>query len=236
MGEVVHGDYNQWANPDTLDSVTNYEAYKGLYSSLVDINYFEIAYSLNREFGPEGIYKNFTLYNFVDNHDVDRVASKLKNPVWLYPLYLLLFTMPGIPSVYYGSEWGLEGVKGPWSDAPLRPMLDLAEISSNGPQIDLAAAIQRLANVRRNLPALQSGDYHELLVNHQQLAFSRKFNGQTVIVALNSSTEIVNITLELDIQNGTLRDQLEPNTTYAVVNRKAEIALPPTWGRILVLG
>ena len=236
MGEVVHGDYNQWANPDTLDSVTNYEAYKGLYSSLVDINYFEIAYSLNREFGPEGIYKNFTPYNFVDNHDVDRVASKLKNPVWLYPLYLLLFTMPGIPSVYYGSEWGLEGVKGPWSDAPLRPMLDLAEISSNGPQIDLAAAIQRLANVRRNLPALQSGDYHELLVNHQQLAFSRKFNGQTVIVALNSSTEIVNITLELDIQNGTLRDQLEPNTTYAVVNRKVEISLPPTWGRILVLG
>ena len=236
MGEVVHGDYNQWANPDTLDSVTNYEAYKGLYSSLVDINYFEIAYSLNREFGPEGIYKNFTLYNFVDNHDVDRVASKLKNPVWLYPLYLLLFTMPGIPSVYYGSEWGLEGVKGPWSDAPLRPMLDLAEISSNGPQIDLAAAIQRLANVHRNLPALQSGDYHELLVNHQQLAFSRQFNGQTVIVALNSSTEIVNITLELDIQNGILRDQLEPNTTYAVVNRKAEIAMPPTWGRILVLG
>ena len=63
-----------------LDSVTNYECYKGLYSSLVERNYFEIAYALNRQFGPDGIYRGLPLYNFADNHDVNRVASSLRNP------------------------------------------------------------------------------------------------------------------------------------------------------------
>ena len=109
MGEVVLGDYRRWVNERTLDSVTNYECYKGLWSSLVDTNYFEIAYALNRQFGRDGIYRGLPLYNFVDNHDVDRVASRLNKAEHLYPLYCLLFTMPGIPSIYYGSEWGISG-------------------------------------------------------------------------------------------------------------------------------
>ena len=106
MGEIIHGDYNRWANPEMLDSVTNYECYKGIYSSHNDKNYFEIAYSLNRQFGDGGIYKNIYTYNFVDNHDVNRLASVLRNPEHLENVYTLLFTMPGAPSVYYGSEWG----------------------------------------------------------------------------------------------------------------------------------
>ena len=235
MGEVVHGDYRQWANPETLDSVTNYEAYKGLYSSLSDINYFEIAYSLKRQFGPEGMYRDLSLYNFVDNHDVDRVASKLKNASWLYPLYLLLYTIPGIPSIYYGSEWGLEGEKGPWSDTQLRPVLELAKISTQSPQPELPGVIRRLADIRGNLPALQSGNYQELMVSHQQLAFSRQYNGQTVVVTLNSSSEAVNIALSTDWEHGNLRDQLDQNAVFSIDNRKVEITLPPTWGRILVL-
>ena len=87
MGEVVAGDYQKWLQQGGLDSVTNYEAYKGLYSSHVDKNYFEIAYSLNRQFGKDGLYRQIPLYNFADNHDVDRVASVLRNPDHLYPLY-----------------------------------------------------------------------------------------------------------------------------------------------------
>ena len=80
MGEIIFGDYKRWANPEMLDSVTNYECYKGLYSSHNDANYFEIDYSINRQFGKSGIYKGINLYNFVDNHDVNRLASTLKNP------------------------------------------------------------------------------------------------------------------------------------------------------------
>ncbi|MEZ4517460.1 MAG: alpha-amylase family glycosyl hydrolase [Chloroflexota bacterium] len=125
MGEVVHGDYRQWANENMLDSTTNYEVYKGLYSSHVDHNYFEIAYSLNRQFGPDGLYRGLYLYNFADNHDVNRVAGNLTNPAHLYPLYGLLFTMPGIPSVYYGSEWGIAGKRTATSDRMLRPAIDI---------------------------------------------------------------------------------------------------------------
>jgi cyclomaltodextrinase len=109
MGEVVHGHYQDWANPNHLHSVTNYEAYKGLYSSLNDKNYFEIAYSLQRQFGDGGIYKDLILYNFVDNHDVNRIISQLEEKNQIYLLYTLLFTMPGVPSIYYGSEWESRG-------------------------------------------------------------------------------------------------------------------------------
>ncbi len=103
-GEIIHGDYRRWANPDMLDAVTNYEVCKGLHSSLNDRNYFEIACALNRQFGPNGLYRGLPLYNFADNHDVNRVASDLKHPDHLYPLYALLFSMPGVSSLYYGSE------------------------------------------------------------------------------------------------------------------------------------
>lgn len=235
MGEVVHGDYRQWANPDMLDSVTNYEAYKGLYSSLLEKNYFEIAYSLNREFGNAGIYRDLRLYNFVDNHDVDRVASKLNQSDMLYPLYILLFTMPGIPSIYYGSEWGLKGVKGPWSDASLRPALDLGHVNDNPTEQDLPKVIRKLSQFRRELPGLKHGNYQERHVNHQQLAFSRTFEDQTVFIVLNSSSESKTISIKMDQRSGLLRDQLEPEWTSAVVDGKTEISIPPTWGRILVL-
>eukprot|EP00828_Plagiopyla_frontata_P040182 TRINITY_DN5373_c0_g1_i3.p1 TRINITY_DN5373_c0_g1~~TRINITY_DN5373_c0_g1_i3.p1 ORF type:complete len:433 (+),score=63.87 TRINITY_DN5373_c0_g1_i3:127-1299(+) len=121
LGEIIHGDYRRWANEDCLDSVTNYECYKGIYSSHNDKNYFEIAHSLNRMFGKGGLYANLCLYNFVDNHDVSRISSILKYEDYLYNVYTILYTMPGIPSIYYGSEYGIKGVKANGTDLPLRP-------------------------------------------------------------------------------------------------------------------
>lgn len=121
MGEIIHGNYNVWANERMLDSVTNYECYKGLYSSHNDHNYFEIAHSLARQFAKGGIYEHLKLYNFVDNHDVNRLASMLKEQQDLFNVYTLLYTMPGIPSIYYGSEWAIKGTKQYGSDAQLRP-------------------------------------------------------------------------------------------------------------------
>lgn len=98
MGEVIHGDYARWANDDVLHSVTNYELHKGLYSGHNDHNYFEIAHTIRREFDENGgIYKGRTLYSFADNHDVDRLASKLNNKAHMFPEYTLLYTLPGIP-------------------------------------------------------------------------------------------------------------------------------------------
>lgn len=113
VGETLHGDYNQIMNDAMLHSVTNYECYKGLYSSFNSMNMFEINHSLLRQFGPEQwtLYKGKHLLSFVDNHDVTRVASILTNEKHLPLIYALAFGMPGIPCVYYGSEWGEKAKK-----------------------------------------------------------------------------------------------------------------------------
>jgi glycosidase len=228
MGEVIHGDYRQWANADTLDSVTNYECYKGLYSSHVDHNYFEIAYALNRQFGAEGMYRDLPLYNFADNHDVNRVVSNLKNSAHLYPLYCLLFTMPGVPSIYYGSEWGIAGDKQHGGDPALRPALDLANLSYNGPHADLPRVIGRLAQIRRDIPALRYGDYQQIKVDHEQFIFARQLGDQSVIIAVNASDQPVKLNFQL------------PQGAYDILNPDAAIGgsplhIDPAWARIVLL-
>ena len=235
IGEVVHGDYREWANPATLDSVTNYECYKGLYASLKDANYFEIAYGINRQFGDDGIYRGIPLYNFVDNHDVDRVASKLNDPGLLYPLYMLLFTMPGIPSIYYGSEWGITGVKARWTDAPLRPALDIKSMMHKAPQPDLSSVIQRLSKIRQASPALKSGTYRQIFVDHKQYAFLRQLEEEKVLIILNSDVEKKELVLEVPWREGVLKDQLNPGGPFSIHDGKVRLSIPPRWGRILLL-
>ena len=125
LGETLHGDYRQWMNQEMCHSVTNYECYKGLWSALNSGNMFEIAHSLGRQFGPEEwtLYKNAHLLSFLDNHDVPRIATKLQDQNQLVPAWGLVFGMPGVPAVYYGSEWGIEGEKRD-QDWELRPALE----------------------------------------------------------------------------------------------------------------
>ena len=231
MGEVIHGDYTRWANPDMLDSVTNYECYKGIYSSHNDKNYFEIAYSLNRQFGAGGIYKNIYTYNFADNHDVNRLMSTLRNEEHSKNVYTLLFTMPGIPSVYYGSEWGVQGVKQNQSDAPLRPCLQLAQAAdADG---SLAEHIGRLAALRQALPALRYGDYEQVLVKNEQFVYRRTADGQAVYIALNLAGTQSTVEFAVNSED-TLTDMLNQNSVFSVQHGHASIPVPPCSARILV--
>ena len=176
MGEIIHGDYKRWANPEMLDSVTNYECYKGIYSSHNDKNYFEINYSINRQFGNGGIYQGVALYNFVDNHDVNRLASTL--------CYTLMYCMPGIPSVYYGSEYGVMGRHENNSDDGLRPCLDLDDLNRSG-NLDLYRHLVKLGRIYHAYPALRTGSYYTVEVRNRQLLFAKEQDGRTVYVALN---------------------------------------------------
>ena len=167
MGEVVHGDYTRWANPQALHATTNYEAYKGLWSSMNSANMHEIAYTLERQGGdrPWDLYTGKHLLNFVDNHDVPRIATQLSDKKQLKPIYGLLFAMCGVPCVYYGSEWGIEGEQN-FGDHELRPALDAPEWN------DLTEWISALSAARltsEGAEALCNGDYHELQCQPQQL-------------------------------------------------------------------
>lgn len=185
MGEIIHGDYRVWANEEMLDSVTNYECWKGIYSSHNDKNYFEIAYSLKRQFGKGGLYENLCLYNFLDNHDVNRIGSLLTKKENIQNAYTLLYLMPGIPSIYYGSEWGIEGEKGQGMDAdlPLRPKLDLEEMEDKNPE--LIKHLKKLAEIRTNSEAVKYGEYEEIVVRNEQFVFARAVGEEQKIVALN---------------------------------------------------
>ncbi len=188
MGEVIHGDYIRWANSDTLHSVTNYHLHKALYSGHNDHNYFEIAHTVRRlyEMGgnrPDGL----KLYNFTDNHDVERIYTKLHNKQHFVPTHILLYTLPGIPSLYYGSEFGAEGKKEYGSDDSLRPEITYEHYKKITRNNDLVSLISRLGEVRSQVKALSYGDYRELQLTTGQYAFSRTYNGQSVVVTVNNS-------------------------------------------------
>ena len=234
MGEVVHGDYRQWAGPGKLFSTTNYEAYKGLWSSHNDKNYFEIAYTLDRQFGAEGIYRGLGLYTFADNHDVDRVASSLAEPAHLYPLYILLMTMPGVPSIYYGSEWGISGERTSSSDAELRPAIDPNTMRAMAPHPDLFRVVKNLIAIRHRQEPLHTGEYTQLHVASEQFAFMRGRGAGAVVVAVNASEIEAQVTL--DIPGTTqLTDVLNAGATFAVYSGRCVLPVPSRWGRILVI-
>ena len=187
MGEIIHGDYREWTNDEMLDSVTNYECWKGIYSSHNDKNYFEIAYSLKRQFGQDGIYKDLCLYNFLDNHDVNRIGSLLKKKENMKNAYTILFLMPGVPSIYYGSEWGIQGEKGTGenTDDPIRPELDLKELEVANQEI--IERIKKLSCIRKESKAVKYGEYEEILVKNEQFVFARTLGKEQKIVVLNCS-------------------------------------------------
>ena len=188
MGEVIHGDYIRWVNGDTLHSVTNYHLHKALYSGHNDHNYFEIAHTVKRlyEMGgnrPDGL----KLYNFADNHDVERIYTKLNNKSHFIPVHILMYTLPGVPSVYYGSEFGIEGQKQRGSDDSLRPAISYEEYINAVEKNDLTNLISRLGKIRLDTKALSYGTYKELLLTTGQYAFERNYNGESVIVTVNNS-------------------------------------------------
>ncbi|QSQ28002.1 alpha-amylase [Pyxidicoccus parkwayensis] len=236
MGEVIHGDYRQWARPGRLHATTDYALWKALWSSHNDRNYFELAHTLKRQYAAgEGMYEGLTLYTFADNHDVNRAASQLKELRHLPLLYLLLFTLPGAPSLYYGSEWGQQGRKEGGDDRPLRSPLPEPPGPPDSPP-GLRSAISRYTALRHQHEALRRGHYRELLVRNEQLAYARELGRETLVVAVNSSdkpSDLVDLPMP-GAAEGEWVDLLEPTRRLALRGGRLSLGvLPPATGRVL---
>ena len=205
VGEMLHGDYNRLMNDSMLHSATNYECYKGLFSSFNSMNMFEIIHSLLRQFGPENwtLYRGKHLLCFVDNHDVSRIASNLTNEQHLPLIYALCFGMPGIPCVYYGSEWGAKANKSV-GDPALRACFD-APVEN-----DLTAWISKLAAAKKASNALNYGDFRSVVLTNRQCIFERKTDSERVLVAINADN--VPYTAHFDAGCGTAVDLITGNT------------------------
>ena len=217
IGEVLFGDYNQIVNDEMLHSCTNYECYKGIYSSFNSMNMFEIAHSLNRQYGPEQwcIYRGKHLMSFVDNHDVTRIASILTNKNHLPLTYGLLLGMPGVPCIYYGSEWGEEGVKAPNNDYALRPCFE--EPKPN----ELTEEIKKMIHVRTGSNALCHGSYRNVVLTNHQLIFERRTDDERMLVAINASD--APFTAHNGELGGTMTDLLTGNG----IQMSGQLEMPP---------
>lgn len=193
IGEMIHGNYAEIVNDEMLHSATNYECYKGLYSSFNCMNMFEINHSLMRQFGEngQGIYKGMQLLSFVDNHDVSRVATILQNENHLPLIYALLFGMPGIPCIYYGSEWGAKADKKE-GDPALRPCFGEPKVN------ELTSYIAKLAEVRKNSKALNFGNFKSAFLTNKQCVLERHFENETVWVAINAEENPFTINFQTD--------------------------------------
>lgn len=232
MGEVVMGDYTEWG----LDSITNYELYDSFHKAHNTHDYERLAQTLDRQYGADGQYQNLPLYNFADNHDVNRIASLLRRQAHIYPLYLLLFTVPGIPSLYYGSEVGLEGKRLRWSDRPLRPFLADPNHLQGTRHPDLIHSISRLADLRHQLEPLRRGGYRTLWISKETIIFERyqKSSDSRVIVMVNMArSKVIIKASELGdaLLNSSWQDVLNPG---GVISCGENFEIHSHWGRILV--
>ena len=229
MGEVIHGDYSRWVNPQMLHSVTNYELHKSLYSGFNDHNFFEIAHNVRR---LEAIGRQ--LYTFVDNHDEDRIASKLKLKEHLIPIYLCLFTLPGIPSIYYGGEWGVEGKRTSTSDEALRPAIPISQ--SDERNCELTQFICAVGRIHDENEEFHGGRYQELLLTNRQYAFARHGAYSVIITAVNNDGNDVEIDVPVPIPAKEAVDLLEDGpgrSILPVANGKIHIKLRGNRGAVL---
>jgi cyclomaltodextrinase len=180
FGEILNGDYKAIMNDNMCHSATNYECYKGLYSSMNSYNLFEIVHSLKRQFGPEDwtLYKGMHLLSFVDNHDVTRISSILNNKNHLKLIYALMFFMPGIPCIYYGSEWGITGNKSD-GDIALRPAVTSPVTN------ELTKYVKVLTSIRQSCKVLSYGDFSDLFITNKQCVLQRSLGEDCLLLVLN---------------------------------------------------
>lgn len=228
MGEVIHGDYSRWVNNEMLHSVTNYELHKSLYSGFNDHNFFEIAHNVRR---LEAIGRQ--LYTFVDNHDEDRIATKLKLREHLFPIYICLFTLPVIPSIYYGGEWGVEGKRTNTSDEALRPAISIEQEGEL--HCELTDLIAQLGQIHSQQEPLHTGRYQELLLTNRQYAFARHGEDSVIITAVNNDDEPAELAIPVPLQAGEAVNLLEPADRLPISDGKVHIKLKGNWGAVLKL-
>ncbi|SFB30138.1 Glycosidase [Acetitomaculum ruminis DSM 5522] len=233
MGEVIHGEYNRWVNNDMLIAVTNYPLHKALYSGHNEHNYFEIAHTIKRLNDMSGNnILSLRLYNFSDNHDVDRIYTKLNNKEHFVPVHILLYTLPGVPSIYYGSEFCLDAKKVYGTDVNLRPALNLEDYKDYINNNKYTNLLAKLGHLRQEIKALSYGVYQELLLTNRQYSFSRSMDNELAIITVNNDENPAGFNLPAFGKNEFVGKLSNKHLTAQ--NDRLDINIPPCDGEIWI--
>jgi glycosidase len=201
VGEVIHGDYSAIVAESTFDSVTQYELWKAIWSSLNDVNFHELDHALSRH---DEFLDTFVPMTFVGNHDVTRIASKISDPRHLEHALVVLFTVGGVPSIYAGDEWAYRGIKEErfGGDDAVRPEFAFRPTESAG-GIDVLRLHQHLVGLRRRHPWLTAARTSALSLTNGQYVYRTGAGADALVVALNLDDAAMAVSLaELGVDGG----------------------------------
>ena len=187
VAEVIHGDYPGFVARSGVDSVTQYELWKAIWSSLNDGNFHELDWALQRH---NTFQDTFTPLTFVGNHDVTRIASRLQRSEHLGHALVLLFTAGGVPSVYAGDELGYRGVKEDRAggDDAVRPEFSAPPIALGSAGLtsrDTLNLHRYLIGLRRRHPWLHEARTSALRLENRGYVYETRSGPDALIVALN---------------------------------------------------
>jgi len=235
VGEMIHGNYNGWVGNDRLHSGTNYQMSHATWFSLNDHNYEYFYTALLRE---ESLFKGLTLVNFVGNHDVLRIASNLTEPAHYLHCMVALCLMKGIPSLYYGDEFGMEGTPADGTDehsggddAMRRPMPDCAD-TTLWPAIGQSrlALTQKLLKIRRDHPVFGNAGTQDIenitLISNEQIVIMRESDDEVGVLVFNCGDYEVNPWPEVQLP--------ETCAAYAKGTEFVDLLMPAGEGELLV--
>lgn len=184
VAEVIHGDYAAFVDDSGVDSVTQYELWKAIWSSLNDGNFHELDWALQRH---NGFLDTFAPLTFIGNHDVTRIASRLENSAHLAHALVLQFTTGGVPSVYAGDEFRYRGVKEDriGGDDAVRPEFGSPDADLDPAAREVLTLHQFLIGLRRRNPWLHEARTTTVKVENRQYVYQSRSGEDTLLVALN---------------------------------------------------
>lgn len=187
IGEMTGGDYNHLLHDHLMDSVTDYDLYNSVIRSFTENDLHFIHDCAARH---ASAYPGAHLLNFCDNHDVDRIASRITDVSLVYDI---LFALPGIPCIYYGSEWGAKGKRTRFSDRPLRPSFRKPVHNA------LSEHVSRLCHMHKDYRIFADGDYHLLYISDQQYVFRRRSAKGQLTFAVNISGKPARVNVDVEV-------------------------------------
>jgi cyclomaltodextrinase len=195
VGEVIHGDYVRYVADSGLDSVTQYELWKAIWSALNDRNFFELAWALGRH---EGFLRHMVPMTFLGNHDVTRIASQLRDTRHLAHALAVLLTVGGSPSIYAGDEQAFRGVKErrAGGDDAVRPRFPTTPAGLAPHGWPVHALHRELIGLRRARPWLADGRTTVRTLTNTALVYrtsARTDPGRSIDVALNVADAAVRL-------------------------------------------
>ncbi|EAK88222.1 alpha amylase, partial [Cryptosporidium parvum Iowa II] len=250
LAEIIHGDQRIWVRPNPsasikyeytnqpFDGVTNYVLWDAIWKSHRFNNLELLANVISQQ---NDLFSSGWMYNFVDNHDVTRIASQIEIEDDLLTVYIILFMLNGSPSIYYGSEFRFKGVKGKGrrADFQLRPKLTIKDLEwLNSDKNDGFLVLIKFISQIRGHPIigkiLTKGNYSLLLNTKTLLVFERRIKEEFIFVAINIDTKSVeDFEVDWKEKDGQWRDILSPSDTYQSKKGKIKINVLSNWAIII---